>query len=216
MVDKIRNRIIDIVNKVGKGHLGTSLSSLEAIYKIRAEMGPSDIFISSKGHDAIAQYAVLAEFGILDDKDLDTFRKPGGLPGHPTVDVPGIVANTGSLGMGLSKALGFALGEDRHVYVLLGDGEMMEGQNYEAMIAIAKSGATNITAVVDCNGFSQDGPAALTADDIRKMFVAAGWRNERFKILETVKGKGASFEGTWQSHAGPPREDYSVKHPLYK
>lgn len=213
---ELRERMIEIVEKVGKGHLGTSLSSLEAILAIRERMKDGDMFISSKGHDALAQYVVLAECGILGESDVETFRREGGLPGHPTVDVPGIVCNTGSLGMGLSKALGFALGQDRHVYVLLGDGEMMEGQNYEAMLAIAKNNITNIVATVDCNGFSQDGPAALSADDIRKMFVAAGWKDENFRILETVKGKGASFEGTWQSHAGPPRDDYSVKHPLYK
>lgn len=239
-IPKIRQKMIDIVKKVGKGHLGTSLSSLEAILAIRERMKENDIFISSKGHDALAQYAVLAESGILAWDDVETFRQPGGLPSHPTVDTPGISGNTGSLGMGLSKALGFALGRERHVYVLLGDGEMMEGQNYEAMLAIGKLGLSNITAVVDCNHFSQDGEAALSGADIRAMFNAAKWgtihllRQHDFYdlkdalnavtkrprpqaiIVETVKGKGAEFEGTWQSHAGPPRTDYSVKHPLYK
>jgi len=239
---KMRQRMIEIVEKVGKGHLGTSLSSLEAILVIRERMNENDIFISSKGHDALAQYMVLAEYGIIDDDDLDldSFRRSGGLPSHPTVDTPGIVANTGSLGMGLSKALGFALGQDRHVYVLLGDGEMMEGQNWEAILAIGNLNVKNITAIVDYNAFSQDGPVPFSPFKLRDMFVAAGWRSyimtERHDsidlsaaisvergnqfpsaiILQTTKGKGASFEGTWQSHAGPPREDYSVTHPLYK
>ena len=236
----MRERMIEIVEKVGKGHLGTSLSSLEAILAIRERMNENDIFISSKGHDALAQYMALYQADILSKKEVESFRRPGGLPSHPTVDIPGIEANTGSLGMGLSKALGFALGQYRHVYVLLGDGEMMEGQNYEAMLSIGTLECANITAVVDCNGFSQDGPSALGPGRIEALFHAAGWHAFQMYrqhdyidllqalsaksrtprpvaiILNTDKGKGASFEGTWQSHAGPPREDYSVKHPLYK
>jgi len=171
---------------------------------------------------------------------VDAFRKPGGLPSHPTVDISGISANTGSLGMGLSKALGFALGQDRHVYCLLGDGEMMEGQNWEAALAIGNLGIKNITVVVDYNAFSQDGPVPFSPFKLERMFEAAGWnsfymthrhdyydlqdalgavsliRQPSAIILQTTKGKGASFEGTWQSHAGPPRDDYSVTHPLYK
>src|SRR3970040_1453393 len=98
---------LDMVYEAGGGHLGTSFSSMDIIVAMRSLMKPGDIFVSSKGHDAPAQYAVLAEYGILPRERLDTLRKTGGLPGHPTVDVPGIVANTGSLGMGLSKACGF-------------------------------------------------------------------------------------------------------------
>lgn len=236
---EMRRRMIEIVQKIGKGHLGTSLSSLPIILAIRDRMKENDIFISSKGHDALAQYIVLQDAGILDDGAVETFRRSGGLPSHPTIDVPGISANTGSLGMGLSKALGFALGQDRRVYCLLGDGEMMEGQNYEAMLAISKFNVDNITVVVDANDFSQDGPAALFGFEIRNMFDAAGWKafiltkhhdfydfqnalaaaslnNQPTAIIyETTKGKGASFQGTWQSHAGPPRVDYSIQHPSY-
>ena len=223
----MRDKIIEIVEKAGKGHLGTSLSSLEAIRAIRKAMGKDDIFISSKGHDAVAQYVVLAAAGIIDKELLGTFRTEGGLPGHPTVDVPGIVANTGSLGMGLSKALGFAVGRpNRKVYVLLGDGEMMEGQNWEAVLAAKTAGLKNIVAVVDYNGFSQDDVTDLSEHGIMSMFRAAGWKtrfvddgNDYWKvwyelentdaglyalILNTVKGKGASFEGKWYSHFGPP------------
>jgi len=230
MIERLRARIIEIVEKAGKGHLGTSLSSLDAIVAIRDRMDEDDIFISSKGHDALAQYAVLAESGILDVGRLDTFRNNGGLPGHPTVDIPGIEANTGSLGMGLSKALGFALDQDRMVYVLLGDGEMMEGQNWEAALAAANYEVNNIVAIVDYNQFSQDGPTELTTDRIVKMFVGAGWSvagtengndlDEINLILDTVeehresgpwlvvlittKGKGTEFEGTVESHFGAP------------
>jgi transketolase len=149
---------------------------MEAIVAVRNLMGPEDIFISSKGHDAVAQYAALVAYGLLDEEAIHTFRAEGGLPGHPTVDVPGISANTGSLGMGLSKALGFAINADRTVFVLLGDGEMMEGQNWEAALAINKAGIKNIVAIVDYNGFSQDGLTDLSYQDIRQMFRAAGWQ----------------------------------------
>jgi transketolase len=141
--------------------------------------------------------------------------------------------------MGLSKALGFALGQDRTVYVLLGDGEMMEGQNWEAALAISKSGVKNIVALVDCNRFSQDGEASLEPIDIQFMFIAAGWRtssvvdgnNLEFVgnalkdacglgkpwaiILNTIKGNGIEFADKWNSHFGPPGAVYPV-HPLYK
>jgi len=209
-------------------------------------MKPTDIFISSKGHDALAQYMVLEKEGILPPGSVDTFRQPGGLPSHPTIDIPGIKANTGSLGMGLSKALGFAINDPkRTVWVLLGDGEMIEGQNWEALLAIRNSRTANIVPVVDCNRFSQDGKSALNYLRIERMFEGAGWNVfvawpgsdvidlqqllstaktynqygdpvQNAVIVPTVKGKGASFEDTWQSHAGPPRDDYSVTHPLYK
>ncbi len=233
-IRRLRKRIIEIVENAGKGHLGTSLSSLEAILAIRDRMKENDIFISSKGHDAVAQYVVLAEHGILEEEALNTFRVEDGLPGHPTIDVPGIEANTGSLGMGLSKALGFALGEQRQVYVLLGDGEMMEGQNWEAALAISNQMVNNITAVVDYNHFSQDGPTALTAVRISEMFISAGWKvaveeegNDYEKvlsilydlegrrssgpwvlILNTTKGNTLPNENTVDSHFGVPGQEY--------
>ena len=235
----LREKIIDIVKKAGRGHLGTSLSSLEALVAIRDIMLPEDLFLSSKGHDAVAQYVVLSEAGILDESKLYTFRTEGGLPGHPTLEVPGIEANTGSLGMGLSKALGFALGQDRTVYVLLGDGEMMEGQNWEAALAIAKVSITNIVALIDCNHFSQDGPAALTPENLDRLFSSVGWNTAIINngndydtirnilevtqspagpwaiMLNTTKGKGIENEGTVESHFGFPGVVYPV-HPLYE
>ena len=170
VAQQCRRDAMEMVHKAGKGHLGTSFSSMDIIVAIRSVMRGGDIFLSSKGHDAPAQYALLAAWGLLDPGWLNTLRTEGGLPGHPTVDVPGIVCNTGSLGMGLSKACGFvwaarlrarvqdpadvmasgrtvreevsasaATGErltpaSWRVFVLLGDGEMSEGQNYEAML----------------------------------------------------------------------------------
>ena len=237
-IQRLREKIIDIVKKAGRGHLGTSLSSLEALVAVRDIMRPGDLFLSSKGHDAVAQYVVLSEAGILDESQLYTFRTEDGLPGHPTIEVPGIEANTGSLGMGLSKALGFALGQDRTVYVLLGDGEMMEGQNWEAVLAIAKVPVNNIVALIDCNHFSQDGPAALTPRNLDRLFSSVGWNTTIINngnnygairsaldgtqsldgpwaiMLNTTKGKGLENEGTAESHFGFPDVVYPA-HPLY-
>ena len=160
--------------KAGRGHLGTSLSSMEAILAIRQLMGENDVFIGSKGHDATGQYAVSIALGILDEKYLHEFRTAN-LPGHPVVGIPGISANLGSLGMGLSKSIGFARSGKGIVYCLLGDGEMMEGQNWEAALFAKKKQVENIIAIVDCNGLSQDATAFLSIEDIFKMFRGTSW-----------------------------------------
>src|SRR3972149_1594513 len=164
-----------MVSKAGRGHLGTSLSSMEAILAIRRLIGENDVFVGSKGHDAAGQYAVLIALGILDEKYLHEFRTAN-LPGHPVVGIPGISANLGSLGMGLSKSIGFARSGKGVVYCLLGDGEMMEGQNWEAALFAKKKQVENIIAIVDCNGLSQDATAFLSIEDIFKMFRGAGWK----------------------------------------
>src|SRR3990167_2992772 len=137
-----------MVAKAGRGHLGTSLSSMEAILAARRQMGENDVFIGSKGHDAAAQYAVLVGLGILPEERIHEFRSGTGktLFGHPEIGTPGIYANGGSLGMGLSKAIGFARSGKGVVYCLLGDGEMMEGQNWEAAIFAKKKQVENIIA----------------------------------------------------------------------
>ena len=224
-----------MVAKAGRGHLGTSLSSMEAILAIRRLMGENDVFIGSKGHDAAGQYAVLVALGILPEDYLQRFRTAS-LPGHPEIQTPGISANNGSLGMGLSKSLGFARSGKGVVYCLLGDGEMMEGQNWEAALFVKKKQVENIVAIVDCNGLSQDATAFLFIEDIYKIFRGAGWTTGIIKdgnnyqeiksalrdakqnidlgpwaiLLKTTKGKGISdIEGRSWSHAGPP-QDYEA------
>ena len=172
LADACRINALYMVSLAGRGHLGTSLSSMEAIVAIRHLMKDGDLFLSSKGHDSVAQYAVLIAHGILPEEMLHEFRRS--MPGHPTVEVKGIVANTGSLGMGLSKAAGLAMNTSGTVYVLLGDGEMMEGQNWEAAMWAGRH-KSNVVAVVDVNGLSQDGPAFSLPHNIQYMFVAAGW-----------------------------------------
>src|SRR6187402_1180645 len=128
------------------GHIGTSFSSLDVmswlfLNELRdLDKGPEacDIFFSSKGHDAPALYAVLIGMGLLPRELLYRLRRLGGLPGHPHIETPYVQANTGSLGMGISKAKGMALanrlgGMPRRIFVLTGDGELQEGQFWESL-----------------------------------------------------------------------------------
>src|SRR5215213_7364376 len=128
------------------GHIGTSFSSIELmswlfLNELRdLDRGPSacDIFFSSKGHDAPGLYNVLIALGLLPADSLHQLRRLHGLPGHPHVETPYIQANTGSLGMGISKAKGMALanrlsGRPRRIFVLTGDGELQEGQFWESL-----------------------------------------------------------------------------------
>jgi transketolase len=139
MLDALRLNVLYMVQQAGSGHLGGSLSSLTIMVPLFfGGMGPEDVFITSKGHDAPALYAILQAKGIIPFDTIHTLRRPGGLPGHPTIDVPGVLFNTGSLGMGISKANGLAAadrlaGRTRKIHVLVGDGELQEGQNWEAI-----------------------------------------------------------------------------------
>ena len=151
------------------GHIGTSFSSLEImswlfLNELRdLDKGPDacDIFFSSKGHDAPALYTVLIGLGLLPADKLHQLRRLHGLPGHPHVETPYIQANTGSLGMGISKAKGMALanrlaGVERRVFVLTGDGELQEGQFWESLGSAANRGLGEIVAIVDHNKIQSD------------------------------------------------------------
>jgi len=196
MLDALRLNLIYMIQAAGSGHLGGSLSSLTIMVPLFfGSMGLNDVFISSKGHDAPALYAILQAKGIIPFDSIHTFRRPGGLPGHPTIDVPGIMFNTGSLGMGISKANGLAAadrmkGIKRKIHVLVGDGELQEGQNWEALQRLD----SRVIVHFDYNGF--------------QLSNALGFNN-RFKfppewiIHKTTKGSGISFmEGNNAYHAG--------------
>jgi len=141
-----RINVFYMIARAWSGHIGTSFSSLEImswlfLNEIRdLDKGPldCDIFFSSKGHDAPALYAVLVGLGLLPADKLHQLRRLHGLPGHPHVETPYVQANTGSLGMGISKAKGMVLanrlnGHPRRVFVLTGDGELQEGQIWESL-----------------------------------------------------------------------------------
>ena len=151
------------------GHIGTSFSSLEImswlfLNELRdLDRGPQacDVFFSSKGHDAPALYNVLIGLGLLPPDRLHELRRLHGLPGHPHVETPFIQANTGSLGMGISKAKGMVLanrqaGIERRVFVLTGDGELQEGQFWESLVSAANRRLAEIVVIIDHNKIQSD------------------------------------------------------------
>lgn len=189
----LRKRIIEMIFKAGSGHSGGSLSAIEiltVLYNKVLNIKPGDPnwqdrdrFILSKGHAAPALYAVMADVGYLKDQQLDSLREfESCLQGHPCMfRLPGIDMSTGSLGMGLSVGVGMALSakaqkRDFNVYVLCGDGELQEGQNWEAMMAAAKWNLDNLILIVDRNHVQLDG----TQDDIMPM----GCLEDKIKSFE--------------------------------
>jgi len=179
-----------MIARAWSGHIGTSFSSLEImswlfLNEIRdLDKGPDacDIFFSSKGHDAPALYAVLIGLGLLPEEKLHQLRRLHGLPGHPHVETPYIQANTGSLGMGVSKAKGMAianpaLGRPRRVFVLTGDGELQEGQFWESLASAAHMRLGEIVAIVDHNKIQSDTwvERVSALGDLEAKFRASGW-----------------------------------------
>src|SRR5213076_2237662 len=152
-------------------HLGSSFSAMDVVaYLLFEELNTAtlgfdhpdrDVYFSSKGHDVPGLYAVLHALGVLAPEQLLRLRRLGGLDGHPDIGVPGIEANSGSLGMGISKGRGMAwakrfLGRGGRVVVLTGDGELQEGQNFEALAAAFHQGVGNLWAIVDRNELQSD------------------------------------------------------------
>ncbi len=181
-----------MVTRAGSGHLGSSFSSLDIVSwlylnEIRpAEPGGRhpfrDLYFSSKGHDAPGLYSVLIGLGIIDFDLIHRLRRLGGLPGHPDVSTPGIVTNTGSLGMGISKAKGMILahrlkGEDRRVFVMCGDGELQEGQFWESLISAANRKMHELIVIIDHNKIQSDIWISQTSDlgDLEAKLKAFGW-----------------------------------------
>jgi transketolase len=191
----IRKEIITSTTAAGSGHPTSSLSGVEIAvalyfggvlrYDPKNPAWPQrDRFILSKGHAAPLLYAVLAEAGYFPRDLLPTLRKLGSpLEGHPNMRrLPGVEASTGSLGQGLSLGIGHALaarldGYDSRVYVMLGDGEIEEGQVWEAAMAAHKFRLDHVVAVVDQNGFQQTGPTAAVMDltPLAPKWEAFGW-----------------------------------------
>lgn len=229
----------DVVVSIGvgvAGHIGGSNSSADLVtalyfYKMKHDpanpkMEDRDRFLLSKGHVAILQYAALSEAGYFPVADLKTTKEIGSyLQGHPDVlKTPGIEAGTGSLGQGLSIGLGMALGMkldgiDRKVYVLCGDGEMAEGQIWEAAMAASAYKADNLVAILDRNGLQANGKIVdrMDSNPIIEKWEGFGWNVTEIDghnmeeilsaldeadtvkgrptmiVANTVKGKGVSF-----------------------
>lgn len=169
----LRRDILTMLNKAGSGHTGGSLSTVEimtTLYYTQMNLDPSDHrskerdkFILSKGHGCPTLYAVLADKGFFPREELWTLRQLGTrLQGHPQLGLPGIETSSGSLGQGLSIAVGMAIGDrmdgvDANVYCLMGDGETNEGQVWEAAMTGAHYNLDNLTAIIDSNKLQIDG-----------------------------------------------------------
>ncbi len=250
---KARMDIIEGVYNAKSGHPGGSLSCADImtyLYFNQMNVDPAnpqwedrDRFVLSKGHCAPALYAILAQKGFFPEEEIKNLRKPGAmLQGHPSMHkTPGVDMSTGSLGQGISVACGMALGAKLggkafRVYTILGDGEIQEGQVWEAAMYASAKGLDNLCAVVDVNGLQIDGKTADVNSPypIPEKFKAFGWNvieicahcfdeiDAAFKaaaefkgkptaiIATSTKGKGVSFmedQASWHGTA-PNTEQY--------
>ncbi|KOF58077.1 MULTISPECIES: transketolase [Clostridium] len=251
IANKVRIDIIEEVAAAKSGHPGGSLSVTDILTTLYFEKmnikteNPKwedrDRLVLSKGHVAPALYAVLAERGYFSTEKLITLRKFGSiLQGHPDMkSIPGVDMSTGSLGQGLSAANGMALSakldkKDYKVYVILGDGEVQEGQIWEAAMSAAHYKLDNVIAILDNNGLQIDGPNSevMSIAPIDEKFKAFGWNTIKIDghdleaigkaidnakvvngkptviIAKTVKGKGVSFmENQVGWHGKAPNEE---------
>ncbi|MBI4114514.1 MAG: transketolase [Candidatus Niyogibacteria bacterium] len=191
--DVIRINTLYMITKAGSGHIGTSFSSTDIITWLwtqemispnEKDEDPSDVYFSSKGHDVPALYALLIAIEKIDFEKIHMLRRLGGLPGHPDIaNTPEyLVTNTGSLGMGISKARGMAearrLDQRRgRLYVLTGDGELQEGQIWESLQPAANRKFSEITVIVDHNKIQSDAYVRDVSDlgDVEKKFRAFDW-----------------------------------------
>jgi transketolase len=256
---RMRRDIVSMIAQAGSGHPGGSLSAADIVATLYFRVmrhDPSDPkwperdrFILSKGHAAPVLYAALAEAGYFGREHLSTLRKLGSiLQGHPdTLKVPGVEVSTGSLGQGLAIANGLALGlrldgqEEQRVYVLMGDGELQEGEVWEAAMFAAHERLSNLTAIVDDNGLQIDGACneVMCLGEIAAKFKAFGWLTveadgndvagligafetaERLGkdndlpvvvVAHTTKGRGVSFmEDNADWHGKAPSPDELAK-----
>ena len=241
---EIRRDIVDMVYHAGSGHPGGSLSCADIMTVLFHEKMnlDEDKFILSKGHCVPTYYACLASIGKIPHEDLITFRKIDSyLEGHPSNKINGIDVSSGSLGQGLSVANGMAIAKkldnaSGKVYCMLGDGEIEEGQIWEAVMTANKYALNNVVAFVDYNGLQIDGSVedVKGVTNLKEKFEAFGWSvqeidghdiqaimdaidntNDSEKpnviIAKTVKGKGVSFmenQVGWHGKA-PNEEEYN-------
>ena len=181
----LRINILSSIQIAGSGHLGTSFSALEIMLtslNFLEKFKENNHFFSSKGHDAPALYACYESMGKLDDRSILKLRKLNGLPGHPDVKVPNILFNTGSLGMGISKANGWLSADENRkknskIIVLIGDGEFQEGQNFESLMYLQNQKHLNPLIIMDNNKIQSD----KWVDEV-KSFNSLGKKIESFNL----------------------------------
>ena len=175
--DLCRINTLFMIMQAGSGHIGSSFSSTDIItwlwtenlHDPNGDSEDADVYFSSKGHDVPALYSLLIGIEKLGFDLLPKLRQLNGLPGHPDVGTPFIAANTGSLGMGISKAYGMAranryTGRSGRIVVMTGDGELQEGQIWESLQPVANEGLADITVIVDHNKFQSDTAVAAVSD----------------------------------------------------
>ncbi len=207
-----RINTLSLVARAGSGHLGSSFSAMDIVSwlflnELQRDNAAdprtvSDIYFSSKGHDAPGLYSVMIGLGILPFESIDRLRRLGGLPGHPDVKtIPQVQTNTGSLGMGVSKAHGMVIANRLHgrkqaIYVLTGDGELQEGQFWESLQPAANDELGEITVIVDHNKLQSDTFVTDVSDlgNLEARFQAFGWEVARcdghdFEALAGVFGR---------------------------
>lgn len=242
-----RRRVLEIIRHAGAGHTGGSLSCLDilsVLYNRVLNVSPEifaspdrDRYIQSKGHSVEALFVVLADRGFFPDRELQTLCQYGShFVGHPTRKVPGIEHNTGALGHGLSIGVGVAIAgkkdrRDYRTFVLMGDGELAEGSNWEAAMAAAHYKLDNLVAIIDHNTLQITGPTREVCCNapLAEKWTAFGWAVREVDghsiphlsealahrptgrplviIANTIKGRGVSFmENVGKWHHGVPSE----------
>jgi transketolase len=245
---KARHLAVKTVIGSGLGHLGGSLSSIDILTVLYFNvlniskdnlLDPDrDRFILSKGHASIGLYSIFTLKGFISEELLSTFRKNGSiLSGHPDPGIPGVEHGTGSLGHGLSVGLGMALAakinkQEYNTYVLLGDGELQEGQVWEAAMCAKQYKLDNLTAIVDRNRLQIDGltEEIIGLENLKLKWKAFGWKVKTVNghsisqlvnalkhspqhngiptviIAHTIKGKGVNYmENQVKWHGGAPK-----------
>tara|TARA_R110002012_G_scaffold93358_3_gene226393 strand:- start:1020 stop:1787 length:768 start_codon:yes stop_codon:yes gene_type:complete len=241
----LRKKVIDMVVEKQSGHIGGafSMAELTSVLYEDYDIGGKDKLILSKGHAVPIIYAVLHETGQISDEDLDLFREiDSPLQGHPDkLRLPLMDATTGSLGQGLSIAIGHSLGkklknEDGTIFCVLGDGELQEGQVWEALMHYPKTKMNNMICIIDWNKGQNDGYTkdfSIMYDNLEERVSSFGWTTKVIDghdmgairksfeevevdkplcvILDTVKGKGVSFmeHPSWHCKV-PTEEEYEI------
>ena len=249
---EIRIQILHTIKSAGMGHIGGDFSVTDILATLFGSVlnvdpknpnkSDRDRLILSKGHAAVALYSTLALRGFFPVEDLKTFAKPlSNLNGHPNRNkVPGVESNTGPLGHGFPIAVGAAIGAQiakngSRSFVIMGDGELQEGSNWEAAMFAGHRKLTNLIAIIDRNGFQQGSPTSKTneLDPLDKKFGSFGWEvcivdghdhaglfkafkdpqtKPRVVIAQTIKGKGVDFmegKAEWH-HKVPSAEQYEA------
>ena len=241
----LRKKVMDMVVAKQSGHISGafSMAELTAVLYEDYDIGGKDKLILSKGHAVPILYAVLHELGKITDEELDLFREiDSPLQGHPDkLRLPLMDATTGSLGQGLSIAIGHSYGKNLSddcgtVFCVLGDGELQEGQVWEALMHYPMSGLSNLVCIIDWNKAQNDGYSdefSIMYDNLKERITSFGWDTKLIDghdmdlirstlatkehdqplciILDTVKGKGVSFmeDPSWHCKV-PTEEEYEI------